>query len=218
MYGFQKLTRKGNADRGAYFHELFLRGRPGLCRGIMRLKHKSLIDPSNEPNLYLFPAMPKKPVGNGNVTKHFPRSVHYGISPNTSEHITAIPDIPSIVRGLQNNDATDHYRLSPNTCRNTNAVCSTNNNDGCGNFSSKTVSGTIVQSKQSVDLAKSPLLERIKQKHKELRKPDSFCHPSENFGKTYLSQENNFVHCVPNATHLEPAAPSSYLITRVGNF
>ena len=59
MYGFQKITSKKNPDRDSYFHELFLRGRPGLSRGIFRHRHKSIRDPSNEPNLCIFPPMPQ---------------------------------------------------------------------------------------------------------------------------------------------------------------
>ena len=38
MYGFQKLIGKKNPDKGAYFHELFLRGKPGLAQGKFALR------------------------------------------------------------------------------------------------------------------------------------------------------------------------------------
>ena len=63
MYGFQRIVGKNNRDNGAYFHELFLRGRPGLSKGILRLNHRALLDPDNEPNLYLFPPMPQHLTG-----------------------------------------------------------------------------------------------------------------------------------------------------------
>ena len=141
MYGFQKLVAEGNPDRGAYFSELFLRGRPGLARGIMRLKHVSLIDPNNEPNLHLFPPMPPTPVGPDEVavkqvvvssqSKSLPRSVisdvspvdhsdgamHHGISSTSRE----IPNFPSIITDLHN-DTIVPYVISPSAAGNITAI------------------------------------------------------------------------------------------------
>merc|ERR1711862_280043 len=59
MYGFQKIIGKRNVDKGAYFHELFLRSRPGLAKGIHRNpKERKRVDAENEPNLYTFKSMP----------------------------------------------------------------------------------------------------------------------------------------------------------------
>jgi len=58
IYGFQKITNKDSIDRGGYFHELFLRGRPGLLRGIIRQKKRCLIDPDSEPDLSIYEPMP----------------------------------------------------------------------------------------------------------------------------------------------------------------
>ena len=89
MYGFQKLTGEGKRDRGAYFHELFLRGRVGLAKGIQRQKYTSLLDSKNEPNLHMFPPMPQNFIGthNANMINHatenmvpsdnVPRTVQY---------------------------------------------------------------------------------------------------------------------------------------------
>ena len=57
LYGFKRITKAGSKDQGAYYHELFLRGRPGLCRRMRRQKikgtgYKPLPDPDNEPNFY----------------------------------------------------------------------------------------------------------------------------------------------------------------------
>merc|ERR1712174_33213 len=46
IYGFQKMSSEGNADKGSYFHELFLRGRPGLCAWMGRFKSRSIDEPN----------------------------------------------------------------------------------------------------------------------------------------------------------------------------
>lgn len=58
LYGFCRLTR--GRDSGAYYHELFLRGRPFLCRGMLRTKvkgtgYKASSSPSSEPDFYSMP-------------------------------------------------------------------------------------------------------------------------------------------------------------------
>lgn len=58
MYGFRRLTQ--GADAGAYYHELFLRGRPQLCMRMQRQKvkgtgHKQPADAKTEPNFYNMP-------------------------------------------------------------------------------------------------------------------------------------------------------------------
>jgi hypothetical protein len=55
LYGFQRLTR--GADAGAYYSELFLRGKPFLCQSMVRTKvkgtkYKSASSPEQEPNFY----------------------------------------------------------------------------------------------------------------------------------------------------------------------
>jgi hypothetical protein len=58
LYGFQRLTR--GADAGAYYCELFLRGKAFLCQSMMRTKvkgtrYKSASSPEQEPNFYDMP-------------------------------------------------------------------------------------------------------------------------------------------------------------------
>lgn len=60
LYGFQRLTV--GLDKGGYYHELFLRGRPDLVARIQRVKVKGTgvrakANPKEEPNLYLYPAV-----------------------------------------------------------------------------------------------------------------------------------------------------------------
>mmetsp|Transcript_52167 Transcript_52167/g.156565 ORF Transcript_52167/g.156565 Transcript_52167/m.156565 type:complete len:809 (-) Transcript_52167:208-2634(-) len=55
LYGFKRITK--GKDRGAYYHELFLRGRAKLSTKMRRQRikgvgHKPLPDPENEPDFY----------------------------------------------------------------------------------------------------------------------------------------------------------------------
>jgi hypothetical protein len=60
LYGFEKLTRDG-PDHGAYYHEAFLRGRPGLsARRMVRKRvkgtgHKACSNPDAEPDFFSMP-------------------------------------------------------------------------------------------------------------------------------------------------------------------
>jgi hypothetical protein len=61
LYGFSRLTK--GPDRGAYYHELFLRSKQILCRGIYRMKVKGTgsrmaSNPDQEPNFYQMSIMP----------------------------------------------------------------------------------------------------------------------------------------------------------------
>lgn len=55
LYGFNRITK--GPDRGSYYHELFLRGKKFLCRGINRIKIKGTgarmaSNPEAEPDFY----------------------------------------------------------------------------------------------------------------------------------------------------------------------
>jgi hypothetical protein len=55
LYGFRRITQ--GPDGGAYYHELFLRGRPQLCMRMVRQKvkgtgYKQPTDVASEPNFY----------------------------------------------------------------------------------------------------------------------------------------------------------------------
>jgi hypothetical protein len=58
LYGFLKITE--GPDKGAYYHELFLRGKSFLAKNILRQKIKGnfvrgIANPANEPNFYKMP-------------------------------------------------------------------------------------------------------------------------------------------------------------------
>lgn len=60
LYGFSRITT--GKDKGAYYHELFLKGHPFLCRKMMRTRIKgtgvrTASSPDTEPNFYLMPPM-----------------------------------------------------------------------------------------------------------------------------------------------------------------
>jgi len=61
LYGFNRITK--GPDRGSYYHELFLRSKQVLCRGMTRMKVKGTgsrmaSNPDQEPNFYLMSSMP----------------------------------------------------------------------------------------------------------------------------------------------------------------
>jgi hypothetical protein len=57
LYGFKRISQ--GPDHGGYWHEFFLRGRPGLCRSMKRVKIKgnqiNKKDFEGEPNFYTMP-------------------------------------------------------------------------------------------------------------------------------------------------------------------
>jgi HSF-type DNA-binding len=58
LYGFNRLSR--GKDSGAYYHEYFLRGKPFLCKQMIRIKvkgtgYKAASNPDNEPDFYALP-------------------------------------------------------------------------------------------------------------------------------------------------------------------
>jgi HSF-type DNA-binding len=66
IYGFMRLTKSG-PDQNAYYHPLFLRGRPNLCNFIgPKPKDKNFhsvrrsIDPATEPDFYSLPFAPEQ--------------------------------------------------------------------------------------------------------------------------------------------------------------
>lgn len=65
--GFRRITQ--GPDAGAYYHELFLKGRPQLCMRMIRQKvkgtgHKLPADTETEPNFYAMPTSPSSSTNN----------------------------------------------------------------------------------------------------------------------------------------------------------
>ena len=57
LYGFNKYRKKG-ADKGSFYHELFLRGRANLCLGIVRSSEKKR-KLESEPNFHRMQYLPR---------------------------------------------------------------------------------------------------------------------------------------------------------------
>ncbi len=61
LYGFKRISQ--GPDSGGYYHELFLKGRPGLCINMKRTKVKGLTkgkhESDYEPNFYKMPPITK---------------------------------------------------------------------------------------------------------------------------------------------------------------
>ncbi|CAJ1936515.1 unnamed protein product [Cylindrotheca closterium] len=79
LYGFKRITR--GPDTGGYYHERFLRGRPGLCVNMQRVRIKGVPkqpdDPDSEPDFYSLPTLP-------DVASNFPQHIpmHHMIPPH----------------------------------------------------------------------------------------------------------------------------------------
>ena len=76
LYGFRRITQ--GRDSGAYYHELFLRGRPHLCAMMQRQKvkgtgHKQPTDVASEPNFYAMSVVADVVIG-GERVGHSPPS------------------------------------------------------------------------------------------------------------------------------------------------
>lgn len=119
LYGFSRLT--SGKDRGGYYHELFLRGKPFLCKRMMRTRIKgtgikAASSPQTEPDFYAMPPVQdfsesscsleeiisahQNPNNNGKMMiRARPQSV---IGPNMQSKIpiiaaTVIPKAPAMV-------------------------------------------------------------------------------------------------------------------------
>ena len=85
LYGFSRITT--GSDRGSYYHELFLRTKRILCRGIQRKKIKGTgtrmaSNPEQEPNFYILESMPSA----GTDSPPPPTLISRTIKPDPHEH------------------------------------------------------------------------------------------------------------------------------------
>ena len=82
MYGFHKIICNSNVDKGAYFHEMFLRSRPGLCHGIVRLDKPCTLHQKDGPSFYLYPPMPSSnQTGDAESKCGTPKCIRYSDKP-----------------------------------------------------------------------------------------------------------------------------------------
>lgn len=98
IYGFQRLTKTG-VDKGGYYHELFLRGKPGLAMKIQRNKLKGTktrraSSPESEPNFSEMSELPQ----NGSA---YTRNLVDHTCPNQSGRVlcTSAP-VPHTLHGM----------------------------------------------------------------------------------------------------------------------
>jgi hypothetical protein len=109
LYGFNRITK--GPDRGSYYHELFLRGKKFLCRGINRIKIKGTgarmaSNPDTEPDFYSMPAsgtsIPASPVTDVqsmNMSQQYYNPQEY----NAADRPTFMPNLPSYPMNDMNN-------------------------------------------------------------------------------------------------------------------
>jgi hypothetical protein len=91
LYGFSRLTR-GN-DAGGYYHELFLRGKPYLCKKMIRTKvkgtrFKAASSPESEPDFYKMPPVIVTPHNSGD-------EYSYESESRTAEY-AAVASVPQV--------------------------------------------------------------------------------------------------------------------------
>jgi len=99
LYGFRRLTQ--GTDAGAYYHELFLRGRPQLCLRMVRQKvkgtgHKQPADAQTEPNFYALPP----PTGGGSLSNVSSPVMKAAVAPAASPQAPIAPAPPAAVPAL----------------------------------------------------------------------------------------------------------------------
>jgi len=104
LYGFKRITRTGSRDEGAYYHEMFLRGRPDLCLLMRRKKikgaqSKPIQIPTDEPDFYKME--PCNGIGNNlsspNLLSHEEYIQNMSKIMNQTSLINAIPSVSSSI-------------------------------------------------------------------------------------------------------------------------
>ena len=87
LYGFSRLTH--GPDKGAYYHNCFVRGKRHLCKGMIRQKIKGTkvrksLSPEDEPNFYDMEAQAQVLGPSGKVRGRARSSPYGGAKPNTT--------------------------------------------------------------------------------------------------------------------------------------
>jgi hypothetical protein len=106
LYGFRRITQ--GTDAGAYYHELFLKGRPGLCQRMNRQKvkgtgHKQPADARTEPNFYQMPVVEQYRADSTTTPKFFSAVDVYQSSHPASSPVISYsnpPTTPNYTRSI----------------------------------------------------------------------------------------------------------------------
>lgn len=107
LYGFRRITQ--GPDAGAYYHEMFLQGRPALCYRMKRQKvkgtgHKQPADVNTEPNFYSMPAIlpDRRADGTASVPLTTPPATSRSFAPHStlSPGIGSVPIAADLLRGI----------------------------------------------------------------------------------------------------------------------
>lgn len=113
LYGFNRITK--GPDRGSYYHELFLRGKKFLCRGINRIKIKGTgarmaSNPDTEPDFYSMPAsgtsIPDSPVTDANSMS---MSQQYNPQESNPHHPMFMPNLQPCSMNEMNNSLQTNF-------------------------------------------------------------------------------------------------------------
>jgi len=103
LYGFCRLT--SGRDRGGYYHELFLRGKPFLCKRMMRTRIKgtgikAASSPQTEPDFYAMPPIKDFSQSSCSLDEIIMTSLQSQNS-STRESVRSAPFETNISRSLQ---------------------------------------------------------------------------------------------------------------------
>jgi len=111
LYGFRRILK--GADSGAYFHEMFLRGKPFLCRAMIRVKVKGQFHPRHsevEPDFYQMKKLPELKAGDfENIRAIESRFEHFNQSSLQNHNSIAASQFPVYFPNWSwNNNPADH--------------------------------------------------------------------------------------------------------------
>jgi len=128
IYGFRKVSRKG-IDKGAYYHDLFLSGRPGLCAGISRLKSRPTLKSKFEPNFYQMPPIFQLPtiedIKRGYISNEItkPRVIQYHVEEEPTKKKSTDEKCEFDAHSAEKYEGVDTYNLGLHE----NSDCNVNN-------------------------------------------------------------------------------------------